>query len=150
MAVAVGGIATALAPTVIVIETPANWFNERGIDSKNNGAVQTLYQTVGAIMGVLVRCEGVASIWAIEPTQWKGQAPKEVMMARCRRDCASLVKITTGMPHDTAEAILLGRKATLERMTKSDGTFGLPVPWSCVVAHHDLTDTLLEVREFIA
>ena len=39
--------------TDIIIELPTNWFNERGMTSKDNEAIQKLYYFVGALIGIL-------------------------------------------------------------------------------------------------
>lgn len=94
----------------VVMEVPTNWFNERGIASKDDEAVQKLYYQVGAIVGTLCAHPNVSGIWVVEPMQWKGQAPKNVMKERAFKYAARQgINLPDTVPHDTCEAILLAR-----------------------------------------
>ncbi len=94
----------------VIMEVPTNWFNERGQASKDDEAVQKLYYQVGTIIGTLAAHPSIAGIWVVEPMQWKGQAPKNVMKERAFKFAARQgVNLPAGIPHDTCEAILLAR-----------------------------------------
>jgi len=96
----------------IIIELPTNWFNERGMTSKDNEAIQKLYYFVGALIGILYNKPNVFSIWGVSPMAWKGTTPKPVMIERAYKYLKTMGKDTDiKMPHDTCEALLLGRFA---------------------------------------
>ena len=101
----------------VITEVPDNWFTEKGMDSKNNEAVQKLYFFTGCMIGVLKGLSECTAVYATVPSQWKGQAPKRVMIQRCIGVLQRRVgdHITPGqvraMPDDTVEAIMLMEKS---------------------------------------
>jgi len=97
-----------LSPFAVLVETPANWFCERGQDSKNSEAVQKLYFVTGAICASLFEIPACRGIWSVDPGQWKGQSPKSVMLTRAQRYCARYDINLMHAPSDVAEALLLG------------------------------------------
>lgn len=104
----------------IIIEVPTNWFNERGMTSKDNEAIQKLYYFVGTLIGILYNKPNVFSIWGVTPMAWKGSAPKPVMVERAYKYLKNLGRDTDiKMPHDTCEALLLGRFAFSKRIDKT-------------------------------
>ena len=106
----------------VVIETPVNWFTPRAIRSKDSEAVQRLYYCVGAIAGLAATAANVSSIWGVGP-KWKGQTPKDIMLRRAYKYLQDHEKSFTAeyMPHDVAEALLLGRYAAAHRLVGGQG-----------------------------
>ncbi len=104
----------------IIIELPTNWFNERGMASKDNEAIQKLYYFVGALIGILYNKPNVHSIWGVTPMAWKGDVKKPIMVERAHRYLKNLGRdIDEKIPHDTCEALLLGRFAFSKRIDKT-------------------------------
>lgn len=99
----------------VVIECPANWFSEKGIQSKDNEAVQKVYACVGALVSGLVFHPDVSQIYTVSPSGWKGNAQKQHMIRRwerLRRIKGIHIREEKGsVPHDTIEAIMLARAA---------------------------------------
>lgn len=94
----------------VIVETPTNWFNEKGQASKDNEAIQRLYYFVGALMATLSAHPQVYAIWAVDPVQWKGTTPKDIMVARALKHAAAqAMNLPLRTPHDTCEAILLAK-----------------------------------------
>lgn len=95
----------------LLIETPENWFGGRGMASKDDEAVQKLYLLVGTVIGTMAASLVVGSIWGAFPTAWKGQTPKDIMKSRAIRYAGTQgINLPPSVPHDTCEAILLGKK----------------------------------------
>lgn len=110
----------------VIIEVPANWFNQRGQQSKDNEAIQKLYFTVGCIIALLACHPYVNSVWCITPI-WKGSLPKDVMVERAKRFALAQDRtLKDHVPHDTAEALLLARWA-LDRYEPLTGEFATPL-----------------------
>jgi len=97
---------------MFVTETQENWFGEKGEHSKNSGAIQKLYFFTGILCKAMSELPRMNSIYGIGPTQWKGQAPKDVMQKRAVKFGKSMNEfIKTGMKHDAGEALLIGKYA---------------------------------------
>lgn len=112
MASTVAQLVVGIPKVHVVIETPTNWFNERGMASKDSEAVQKLYYVVGAIVGVCQGILNVDSVWGVDPNKWKGQTPKKIMQTRCEKYLGVMdLKLPDRAPHDTAEAVLLAAYA---------------------------------------
>ncbi len=110
----------------MIIEVPANWFNQRGQASKDNEAIQKLYYTTGAIVALMSMHPLVEAIWCTTPV-WKGSVPKKIMVQRAHKYAQSQGReLSPDVPHDTAEALLLARWA-LNRYEPLNQEFGLPM-----------------------
>lgn len=105
-------------PTVVVMETPANWFNQRGQASKDSESVQKLYHFVGELVGQLSRTD-ISRLWVTTPSGWKGTTPKAIMVKRA---------ITYGSRYglqldpsydDACESLMLARAAVEHRVLTS-------------------------------
>lgn len=105
--------------TMVVCESPTNWFNDKGMASKDHESVQRLYWEVGAIVATLARMPHWHSCWTVSPA-WKGQTPKPIMVNRCAQWLRTHER-PAPTSHDMAEAILLSREAAnlyLDRLAK--------------------------------
>jgi hypothetical protein len=118
------------ADLTFVLEVPANWFTGRAMKSKDNEAVQKLYWTCGIIIGVLTQTPCIDSTWVVTP-RWKGQVPKDIMKRRALAHVRGSFQgsVDEGMPHDTAEAVLLARYAAERRNVSVENRvwFGDPI-----------------------
>lgn len=96
-------------PQIVVVETPNNWFTERGDAAKDSESVQKLYYTTGGI--VAAACRTQATVYVVTPQAWKGQTPKGIMVTRATILMQKQGLPLCAMPHDVAEAILLATEA---------------------------------------
>jgi hypothetical protein len=134
----------------VIIETPENWFGPKGMDSKNSDAVQRLYWQVGVIVGILSHTANVSGIWCVGPTQWKGQTPKPVMLARALKYTAEQqIFLPETIPHDTAEAVLLGRFGLKLRFFTDDGSADYQEPLICIHRRGYIPPATFTQQEFI-
>jgi hypothetical protein len=139
----------------LIIETPSNWFTEKGMDSKNAGDIQKLYWFVGCIAHACAHYP-VDELWTVIPSAWKGQTPKPIMVDRacthledCNvRDKDGNLVISDGInpiPHDAAEAVLLAKIAAAKISSNLKEGKG----WSKIWSHGDPKD-ILKVRTWQA
>lgn len=134
------------------VETPDNWFNERGMDSKNAGDVQKLYWFVGYLVaqianrGILLNLE---EIWTVVPKAWKGQTPKGIMVDRGVAELSARSGIVfddeNRLPDDAAEACLLARIAAFKIRSKFSEGKGWARVWS-----RNLDLSAIRIREWQA
>lgn len=99
---------------VAAVETPSNWFTDKGMDSKNAGDIQKLYWFVGHLTSCLIASAAwldLAEIWTVVPNAWKGQTPKSIMVTRAVTHLreSSIEFDEKDLPHDAAEAVLLAK-----------------------------------------
>lgn len=132
-------------PLDVILEVPSNWFDSRGMDSKNSEAVQKLYYQAGAIVGALATSKGVHSIWTVTPIQWKGTTPKDVMVRRAKAFAgAQGIFLRNGIPHDSCEALLLGKYAV--QLRQEDG---YDVPLVCVHQRGAVSQGQFTIETFV-
>jgi hypothetical protein len=104
----------------IVIETPGNWFTTKGVDSKNNGAVQKLYCVVGMIIAACQSLDNAVAIATVEPSGWKGQTPKPIMEKRCHK-MLEMHGMHCDLPYtDSMEALMLAHKVSADLARQSN------------------------------
>lgn len=91
----------------MVIEAQSNWGSAKGSAAKDSESIQKLYFATGLYIQAIMSLPQTVEIKTIEPIKWKGQAPKDVMVRRAHAYVPSLEKC----PHDTCEAVLIGKFA---------------------------------------
>lgn len=130
MASSIGKIVREVESYVIaVVETPSNWFNDKGTKSKDAESIQRLYWTVGAIVNQLVMEPVCAEVWTVRPEVWKGQTPKPVMRGRVEAYLKTFGRVLPEeAPDDTSDAVWLAKTAAEKYLTKSGGD-SLPDGW---------------------
>jgi hypothetical protein len=136
----------------VILEVPTNWFSDKALASKDSEDIQKLYLQVGVLIGMLAEASWVESIWGVAPNQWKGSAPKHVMVARAKTFAAQQQLILAeDTPHDSCEALLLARDAYLHRAQRDDGSFssGYAKPYQCIHQRHRIDSSTFECREFL-
>lgn len=90
-----------------IVEMPERWVSSRGTKATDSEAVQKLYLTVGSIVLTLRICG--CQLWYIEPSRWKGQVPKHLMIRRAKQWLAKQDMVIDKITDHEAEAILLGK-----------------------------------------
>lgn len=126
-------ICAEMAPEHIVIETPNNWFTEKGQSSKDNEAVQKLYYVVGGLCAALMAIP--IKLWTVTPSVWKGQTPKSVSEKRARALLTPYGLGELSMLSDTWDAIHLAHTAVARSttiMTNGKPDVSMPFNWSLI------------------
>lgn len=140
--------------TRAVIETPDNWFTDRGEDSKRDEAVQKLYwfvgHLVGALEGLMYHAGYIQDIWTVVPKAWKGQTPKPIMHDRGVKALTDQGWILDPkkFKHDVAEAVLLARIAGNKLRSEFSGGKGWTRVWSSNGQEMPLLDGV-HIRQWI-
>jgi len=130
---------------VIVTELQEVFSGAKGQMSMDAGAIQKLYFFTGAMVRCLSALPRVEGVWGVTPTHWKGQINKTVSMRRAQ----SIIKAGLGetkpdIPHDTAEAVLIGKYAAT-RIQYGMETVDFTHPISCI--YHRFTRSNNQVFE---
>lgn len=107
--------------TLIVTETPSNWFTDKGMASKDDEDIQKLYWMVGALSASCkYGFKGRCIMLAVTPQVWKGQANKKIVQGRAEKYMKENFDAGWNQPiqHDIADALLLGRMAVQKVVPK--------------------------------
>jgi hypothetical protein len=107
---------------VFICELQESWQGPKGQMSVDAGAIQKLYFFTGVFMRQLREIKHYTGLWGVRPTNGKGQMPKDVAMRRARVviDKHLGQDKGQGIPHDVAEAILIGKYACNHIMKVED------------------------------
>ena len=139
--------ANCMAVGGVIVETPSNWFTEKGQASKDVEAVQKLYYFCGNLIARFAD-EGLP-VWSIRPEAWKGQTPKRLMVRRSLERFEKYgIEPAPGMTHDAHEAHLLAVHAA-HRATIHPRWITLAEPYGNVYNPYRIPSTLTTSEEYL-
>ena len=134
---------------IFICELQESWQGPKGQMSVDAGAIQKLYFFTGIFMRRLREIPGYTGLWGVTPTNWKGQAPKSVMMDRAKIviDHHLGQDKGEGIPHDVAEAVLIGKYAC-NRLIQVENSIDFNMPLYPIHHRHCQPNRTFEFRMY--